>query len=128
MFTLLIHLVQCKISLYFTSPLQKLRQEFRALLGKAALVSQVEEEPKESLSTESHVFSPPRVLKSHQQYVVDYVYLLMEEGEDLTMGEDWAAPLITEVFSFSYTCFSGFSLNSFPFNSSQFVISFSGLT
>ena len=83
----------------FLLPLQKLRQEFRALLGKVAMVSQAEEEPIESVSMETHSTSPPRVLWTHQQQVADYVRLLMEEGEDLTLGEDQDAPLITEVSS-----------------------------
>ena len=31
--------------------------------------------------------------------MTDYVQLMMEEGEDLALGKDQAAPLITEVFS-----------------------------
>ena len=104
-----------KCSIFRTSylPLQKLKHEFKIVLGKAASVSQVEEEPRESVSTEPCAISPTRVLKSHWQHVADYVHLMIEEGEDLTMGEDWAAPLITEVFSFSYTCFSGFCFSKF---------------
>ena len=48
----------------FLLPLQKLRQEFRASLGEAA-VSPTEEEPRESESTDLHATSPPRVLRSH---------------------------------------------------------------
>ena len=44
----------------FILPLQKLRQEFRASLGKAA-VSPVKEKPREIVSTEPHATSPPRV-------------------------------------------------------------------
>ena len=52
------------------------------------MVSQAEEEPTESVSMETHSTSPPRVLQTHQQHVVDYIRILMEEGEDLTLGED----------------------------------------
>ena len=51
----------------------------------------------------------------------------LSDPQDLNMGDDWAVPLITEVFSFSYTCFSGFSLTSFPFSSSQFSSHFQAL-
>ena len=71
----------------FMLPLQKLRQELRELFGKAAVVCSAEEETRESVSTEPCVTSLPRVLKAHQQHVTDYVHLMMEEGEDLTMGK-----------------------------------------
>ena len=75
----------------FVLPLQKLRQEFRELLGEAAM-SPMEEELRESMSTEPCATSPPRVLKSRQQHVADYIHLMMEEGEDPTMGEDRLLP------------------------------------
>ena len=51
--------------------------------------SQSEEaEPPDSESTETHSTSPPRVICSHHQHLVDYVKLSMEEGEELTLGED----------------------------------------
>ena len=93
---------QISILELFILPLQKSRQEFRSLLGEAAMVSQTEEEPIESVSMATHSTSPPRVLWTHQQHVADYVRLLMEKGEDLTLGEDWAAPLITEVCSYMF--------------------------
>ena len=37
----------------------------------------------------------PQVLKSHCQHLADYVKLFLE---DLSMGDDQAAPLATEVF------------------------------
>ena len=63
-------------------------------------VSQSEEtEPIEGESTELCSISPPWVIHSHHQHLTDYVKLFMEEGEELTLGEDWAAPLVTEVIS-----------------------------
>ena len=49
----------------FILPLQKLRQVVKTLPGEAAMVSQAEEEPIESMSTETHSTSPPRVLQTH---------------------------------------------------------------
>ena len=37
------------------------------------------------------------MLCTHDQHAADYVTLMMEEGMDLPMGEDRAAPLITKV-------------------------------
>ena len=56
-----------------------------------------ESEPVEGDSTEPNGISPPWVIKSHHQHLADYVKLFMEEGEELSMGEDWATPLVTEV-------------------------------
>ena len=39
----------------------------------------------------------PWVFCTHDQYAADYVRIMMEAGMDLPMGEDRAAPLITEV-------------------------------
>ena len=39
----------------------------------------------------------PKALYSYQQHMADYVCLFTEEGEELTLGEHQAAPLITEV-------------------------------
>ena len=39
----------------------------------------------------------PRVLHMHDQHATDYMRLMMGAGMDLPMGEDRAAPLITEV-------------------------------
>ena len=47
-----------------------------------------EPEPSTSMSTESHDTSPPRVLQTHHQHMVDYVRLMMEVGEDFTLGDD----------------------------------------
>ena len=58
---------------------------------------QLEEAEPEGEYTEICNSSPPRVIYSHCHHLADYVKLFMEEGEELTIGEDWAAPLITEV-------------------------------
>ena len=55
--------------------------------------------------------SPPQVVHSHCQHQADYVKLFMEEGEDLTLGKDWAASLVTEespYFSFYDLFFRAF--------------------
>ena len=84
-----------------------------------------EPEPSTSMSTEPCDISPPRVLWTHHQHVADYVRLMMEEGEDLTLGEDQAAPLITEVFSpVSHTLIFEFTLN-FSCFPAQFITLFS---
>ena len=67
-----------------------MRQEFRATLTKAAVMASAgdEHEPSTSTTIEPCGLSPPRVLQTHQQHSADYVRLIMEEGRDLTMGED----------------------------------------
>ena len=50
-------------------------------------------------STESHGSSPLQVLKTQQQHVAANTKMMLEGGMELTMGEDRAAPLITEVCS-----------------------------
>ena len=61
--------------------------------------SGVELEPSTSTSTDSSGSSPPQVLRTHCQHTADYMKLMMESSMDLTMGEDRAVPLITEVCS-----------------------------
>ena len=39
----------------------------------------------------------PRMLCTHDKHTADYIRLMMEEGMDIPMGEDRAAPLITKV-------------------------------
>ena len=76
-----------------------MRQEFKQRLGEAATSTQVEEEElPESKGTETWSDPPLRVVWSHRQYLADYIRISMEEGEMLTLGEDRAAPLITEVY------------------------------
>ena len=75
-----------------------MRQEFRKSLKDTVVGSQVAEpEPLEGDNTETSSVSLPQVIKTHHQHLADYVKLFMEEGEELTMGEDQAAPLIMEV-------------------------------
>ena len=57
-----------------------------------ATLQSEETEPLEGESTENHSSSPSRVIHSHHQHLVDYVKLFMEEGEELTLDEDWVAP------------------------------------
>ena len=61
--------------------------------------SGVELKPSTSTSTNPSGSSPPWVLRTHCQHMADYTRLMMESGMDLTMGEDRAAPLITEIYS-----------------------------
>ena len=53
-------------------------------------------------TTEPYSTSPPQALQSHQQHMADYICLFMEEGEELTISEDQAALLVTEVFPHAY--------------------------
>ena len=66
-----------------------------------AVVSAVgaELEPGTSTNTDPSGSSPPQVIKTHRQHVTAYTKLIMEGGMELTMGEDRANPLITEVCS-----------------------------
>ena len=75
-------------------------------VGEAATSTQVrEEELPESEGNEVQSDSPLRVIHSHQQHLANYIRICMEEGEKLILGEDRAAPLITEVyFSFYVPC------------------------
>ena len=57
-----------------------------------------EPEPSTSASTKPSG-SSPQVLRMHRQHATDYAKLMMESGMALTMGEDRAASLITEVCS-----------------------------
>ena len=81
-----------------------MRQEFQCTLGEMAMSLQVAEaKPPEGKDTEVHSDSL-RVMHTHCQHMADYVRLLMEHRERLTLGEDQATPLITEVHSY-YFCF-----------------------
>ena len=76
-----------------------MRDEFqRSLHSLVAASPSVEKDPVEGDITAPCSTSPPRVLHSYQQHAADYVCLFMEEGEELTLGEDPAAPWIVEVF------------------------------
>ena len=76
-----------------TDFLQRMRQEFRATLAKASAMAS-DDEPEPSTSTEPSASSPSRVLQTHCQHSADYIRFMIEEGGDLTMGEDRAAPLL----------------------------------
>ena len=59
------------------------------MLSKMMATSQSEEtEPQEGKSTGTHNSSPPKVICSHCQHLANYVKLFMEEGKELTLGED----------------------------------------
>ena len=76
-----------------------MQQEFWKTLIKLTLTtSGAEPEPSTSTSTEPSGSSPPWVLRTHHQHT-DYTKLMMESSMDLTMDEDRAASLITEVYS-----------------------------
>ena len=80
-----------------------MRPEFQCTLGEAAKSLEVEEaEPQEGEDTVVHGDSPPRVMHIHCQHKADHVKSFMEQGERLTMGGNWATPLITEVHCFYF--------------------------
>ena len=54
-------------------------------------------DPKEGIDTNPLPNEKPRVLQTHDQHAADYVRLMLEEGMNLSMGEDRATPLITKV-------------------------------
>ena len=75
-----------------------MRQEFKESLEDTVVGSPVPGSgPLESESTEAHSSSPPWVICSCHQHLVDYVKIFMKEGEELTVGEDQLASLVTEV-------------------------------
>ena len=79
-------------------------QEFQGSLPKvASVIPAMESEPSTGTSTDTIGSSPPQVLRTPWQHVADYTRLMMETVVDLTMGEDRAAPLITEVCSSTLT-------------------------
>ena len=66
-----------------------MRDEFQRSLHSLVATSQsVEKDPLEGDITASHSTLPPRVLCSYQQHIADSVHLFMEEGKELTLGED----------------------------------------
>ena len=78
--------------------MHKMCQDFQKTLVET-ITLWVEPEPSTNTSTESHGSSPPWILKTQQQHVVAYTKMMIEGGIELTMGDDRAAPLITEVCS-----------------------------
>ena len=87
--------------------LQKMRQDIKERMKGTMVTSQVPPapEPAERDSTVPSDTSPPQVLKFHHQHLANYVKLFLEEGEDLIMGDDKAAPLVTEVFIHCFTIY-----------------------
>ena len=61
-----------------------------------------EEKPSESEDIMICGESPPKIIQTHQQHWANYVQIGVEEGVMLTLGEDRAAPLITEVHFLSF--------------------------
>ena len=51
----------------------------------------------EGIDTSPSSTAKPLVLCTHDQHAADYIRIMMEAGMNLPMGEDRAAPLITEV-------------------------------
>ena len=51
----------------------------------------------EGIETSPSTNEKPQVLCTHDQHATNYVRIMMEAGMNLCMGEDRAAPLITEV-------------------------------
>ena len=69
------------------------------LVEMVSATSGVEPEPSTRASTDPSESFPPHILRTHCQHTADYMRLMMESGMDLTLGEDRAAALITEVYS-----------------------------
>ena len=67
-----------------------MRQEVQKTLGKMAASLQLEETEPEGENIEICSSSPPEVIQSHHHHLADYIKLFMEEGEELTLEEDWS--------------------------------------
>ena len=82
-----------------------MRQNFKQKMKGTLMTSQVppEPEPAEGDSTGPSEASPPQVLKSHPWHLAIYVKLFLEGREDLSMRDDWAVSLVTEVFIHCFT-------------------------
>ena len=78
-----------------------------SLTKVASVDSKAESEPHASTSTDPSGSSPPQILRTHWQHAADYTRLMMQVDMSLTMGEDRAAPLITEVFSSMFISYIG---------------------
>ena len=76
-----------------------MRHDFQRSLHSSETASQcIEKEPVEDDTTAPCSTLTSRVLFPYQQHIADYVCLFMEEGEELTLGEDQSAPLLVDVF------------------------------
>ena len=81
-----------------------MRQDFKERMKGTMVMSQVPPEPEPTGdSTVPSETSPPWVLKSHHRHLANCVNLFLEEGEDLSIGDDQAAPLVTELFIHCFT-------------------------
>ena len=76
-----------------------MREEFQHKMEETTSSTQTKErEPSDSEDTEIGGESPPWIVQTHYtQHWADYVQISVEEGVLLTLGEDRAAPLVTEV-------------------------------
>ena len=79
-----------------------------SLTKTASVDSKAESEPPAGTTTDPSGSSPPQVLKTYQQYAVDYTRLMMQNKRILTMGEDRAPPFITEEFFSMFLAYIGF--------------------
>ena len=80
--------------------LQTLQKRFKESLPATIAAQQLqppEEGPTTGIDTAPSQKEKPQLVHTHEQYTADYVRLMMQEGMELLMGEDRAAPLITEV-------------------------------
>ena len=78
--------------------LQALQQRFWESVPQAvAETDQPIGELLEGIDTSPSSTAKPQVLCTYDQHAMDYVRIMMEAGMNLPMGEDRAAPLITEV-------------------------------
>ena len=60
---------------------------------------QIVKDPTTGIETAPSNKEKPRILHTHDQHTADYVRIMMEEGMDLSMGEDRAPPWITELYA-----------------------------
>ena len=75
-----------------------MQKQFQVSIPQAVdETEQSKSDPTEGIDTNPSPNEKPRVLKTHDQHAANYVRLMMEEGLNPLMGEDRAAPLITEV-------------------------------
>ena len=76
--------------------MQTLQKRFWESLPTAAESEQPGEDPTTGIVTAPSQKEKPQLLQTHNQHTADYIRLMIQEGMDLPMGEDRAAPLITE--------------------------------
>ena len=77
-----------------------MQQEFqKTLVETVSATSGADLKPSTSTSTEPSGSCPPQLLKTHRQHTADYTRLMLESGMALTIGEDRATLLITDLCS-----------------------------